>query len=99
MHTIRAFLKYHTEHETQRLRDESESMSRGFQYLLMAQGVKKAESDWINVWAFQQRAIQLRDAIPKQVAKTYLRLYQEHKLHHWVVKMTPLENMELRAKT
>lgn len=98
MHVIKAFFKHHNEHELNRLRDEAEAIGNLGRYLLLAQGVKKAESDWINSWQFRIKATGLREVIPKAVAETYVKLYRDHKLHNWVVKMTPLENMELRAK-
>lgn len=64
---------------------------------MLSNGVKKAKPEWINDWEFVEKAIAIREFIPKSVGKTFMKLFEEGKLARWVANSVNVEAFEIAA--
>ena len=63
--------------------------------LAACQGAKDIKTGYINRWELIKQQLELREIIPIDGAKLYLKLKQEHKVPMWVEKITDDFAMEL----
>ena len=97
IHIIQSALKSHRQSEIRRLKEESRVTAKMGAYLLLSNGVKKAKPEWINDWEFVEKAIAIREFIPKPVGQAFMRLHKDGKLARWVVDAVNVEAFEIAA--